>query len=163
MAASEQHHTVPIALVSQLVELVKRWNIPAAELLSAVRLDEKALEDPFVRIRAETMCTLLDRARTLTGEPGLGYYLGLQTRATLYGHLAFAFLSAATIGDGLKLVLEFAPIFSTALGVDLRVEGRVAALSFEEQADLGSVRHIVLISTIVRLRAIARPVPGPHT
>jgi AraC-like DNA-binding protein len=161
--AAELHHTVPIALVSQLVELLKRWNIPAAELLSAVGLSEKALEDPFARIRVEMMCALLDRARALTGEPGLGYYLGLQTRATLYGYLGFAFLSAATIGDGLKLALEFAPVFSTVLGLDLRVEGRVAALSFEEQADLGSVRDIVLISTIVGLRAMGRAVTGRDT
>jgi len=163
MSTTEQHHSVPIALVSQLVNMAKRWHVPAADLLSCVGLHEKALEDPLERVPVATMCELLARARTLTGEPGLGYYLGLQTRATLYGYLGFATLSAATVGDALKLVLEFAPIFSTALAMSLRVEGRVASLSFEERADLGSVRDIVLISTIVGLRELGRASTGRDT
>jgi AraC-like DNA-binding protein len=161
MSASE--HTVPIALVSQLVNLVKRWDIRPAELLSAGRMTEKALDDPSARVPVPTMCALLERARTLTEEPGLGYFLGLQTRVTLYGYLGFAMLSASTIGDALKVCLQFAPIFSTALAIDLRVEGRVASLSFEERADLGSARDIVLISTIVGLREMGRATTGRDT
>jgi len=161
MSASE--HTVPIALVSQLVRLAKRWQVDAAELLTEVGISEKALEDPLERIPVATMCKLLDLARTLTAEPGLGYYLGLQTRATLYGFLGFAFLSASTVRDALNLSIHFAPIFSTALSVDLRVEGRVASLSFEERADFGSVRDIVLISTIVGAREMGRATTGRDT
>ena len=163
MSAFEQPHSVPIALVSQLVQLAKRWNVPAADLLSGVGLSERVLEDPLERVPVATMCALLDRARTLTGEPGLGYYLGLQTRATLYGYLGFASLSAATVGDALKIVLEFAPVFSTVLAMSLRVENRLASLSFEERADLGSVRDIVLISTIVGLRELGRASTGRDT
>jgi AraC-like DNA-binding protein len=160
-ASSE--HTVPIALASQLVRLVKRWNVRADDVLSEVGLTEAVLEDPLVRLPVATMCSLLERARTLTGEPGLGYYLGVQTRATLYGYLGFALLSASTVGEALKLVLQFAPIFSTALAVDVRVEGRVASIVFEEQADFGSVRDIVLISTIVGLRELGRGSTGRDT
>jgi AraC-like DNA-binding protein len=156
-------HTVPIALVSQVVLLVKRWQVGPAELLSDVGLDQKALEDPFHRVPLGTMCTILERARTLTGEPGLGYYLGVQTRATLYGYLGFAFLSAPTVAEALKLALEFAPLFSTALAMDLRVDGRIAALSFEERADLGSVRDIILINMLVGSRELGRAVTGRDT
>jgi AraC-like DNA-binding protein len=156
-------HTVPIALVIQLVGLVKRWNVSAADVLSAVGMDEKALEDPFARLPVPTMCALLERARTLTAEPGLGYYLGLQTRATLYGYLGFAFLSSLTVRDALKLALQFAPIFSTALAMDLRIEGRTASLSFEERVDLGSARDIVLISLIVGAREMGRATTGRDT
>jgi AraC-like DNA-binding protein len=163
MSGPPQHHTVPVALVSQLVQLLKRWQIPAAELLSAVGLDERVLEAPFERIPVATMCALLERARSLTGEAGLGYYLGLQTRVTLYGFLGFAMMSATTIGEALKIGLEFAPIFSTALEMNLRIEGRVASLSFEERADLGSARDIVLISLIVGLRELGRANTGRDT
>jgi AraC-like DNA-binding protein len=162
-ASALERHTVPIALVSQAVQLMKRWHVGAAELLSAVGLDEKILEDPFQRVPVATMCTLLERARTLSGEPGLGYYLGLQTRATLYGYLGFAFLSASTVADALKFALEFAPLFSTALAMDLRVDGRIASLSFEERADLGSVRDIVLINMLVGSRELGRACTGRDT
>jgi AraC-like DNA-binding protein len=163
LSGTDQHHTVPVALVSQLVQLVKRWQIPSAELLSSVGLSEKVLEAPFERIPVATMCALLERARTLTGEPGLGYYLGLQTRVTLYGFLGFAMMSATTIGEALKIGLEFAPIFSTALAMNLSIEGRIASLSFEERADLGSSRDIVLISLIVGLRELGRASTGRDT
>src|SRR5258708_6022526 len=87
-------HTVPIGLVSQLVRVVKLWEVSASDLLPYAGLTEEALGNPFERVPVATMCTLLARARTLTGEPGLGYYLGLQKRATLYGCLVFAGLSA---------------------------------------------------------------------
>jgi AraC-like DNA-binding protein len=158
-----ERHTVPIGLVSQVVQLAGRWRVSATDLLSAVGLDEEILEDPGRRIPVSTMCRLLERARTLTGEPGLGYFLGLQTRATLYGYLGFAFLSAPSVGDALKFALEFAPLFSTALAMDLRVDGRIASLSFEERADLGSVRDIVLINMLVGSRELGRAVTGRDT
>jgi AraC-like DNA-binding protein len=150
-------------LVSQVVQLARRWRIGATDLLSAVGLDEQILQEPGQRIPLSTMCRLLERARTLTGEPGLGYFLGLQTRATLYGYLGFAFLSASRVGDALKLALEFAPLFSTALAMDLHVEGRIASLSFEERADLGSVRDIVLINMLVGSRELGRATTGRDT
>jgi AraC-like DNA-binding protein len=160
---ARERHTVPIGLVSQVVQLAKRWRVGATELLSPVGLSERILGDPAQRIPVSTMCKLLERARVLTGEPGLGYFLGLQTRATLYGYLGFAFLSASTVAEALKIALEFAPLFSTALAMDLRVDGRIASLSFEEQADLGSVRDIVLINMLVGSRELGRAVTGRDT
>jgi AraC-like DNA-binding protein len=162
-STSGQRHTVPIGLVSQLTQLVKRWDVSPSRLMAAVGLEERILEDPFLRIPVSTMCALLEQARTMTGEPGLGYYLGLHTRATLYGYLGFAMLSASTVGDALNLALQFAPIFSTALAVDLRIEGRIASLVFEERADLGSVRDIVLISMIIGMRELGRASTGRDT
>jgi AraC-like DNA-binding protein len=152
-----------MGLVSQLTQLVKRWNVRPSQLMAAVGLEERILEDPFLRVPVSTMCALLEQARSMTGEPGLGYYLGLQTRATLYGYLGFAGLSASTVGDALNLAVQFAPIFSTALALDLRVEGQIASLTFEERADLGSVRDIVLISMIIGLRELGRATTGRDT
>ncbi|HLK41015.1 MAG TPA: AraC family transcriptional regulator ligand-binding domain-containing protein, partial [Polyangiaceae bacterium] len=121
------------------------------------------LQDPLRRVPLPTMCSLLATARSMTGEPGLGYYLGHQTRATLYGYLGFAGLSALTVADAIRVVSQFAPIFSTALAMDLRVEGPLASLYFEERADLGSVRDVVLISMLVGLRAMGRAFTGRDT
>jgi AraC-like DNA-binding protein len=153
-------HTVPIALLLRLVELVKRWHIPADELLSEVGLSEKTLEDPPDRLPVATMCALLQRARVLTGEPGLGYYLGLQHRVSIYGYLGFAALSAASLREALELAVQFAPVFSTALAISLRVEGSAASLCVEEHADLGPARDIVLISMLLGLREVGCALTG---
>jgi AraC-like DNA-binding protein len=160
---SSAKHTVPIALVSQLLQVVRRWNVSAADLLRQVGWTEAILEDPLGRVPVPVMCSLLAAARAMTGEPGLGYYLGQTTRVTLGGYLGFAGLSALTVGDTIRVMCQFAPLFSTALEVELRVEGRLASLYLEERADLGSVRDIVLINMLVGLRAMGRALSGRDT
>ncbi|MGO9837720.1 MAG: AraC family transcriptional regulator ligand-binding domain-containing protein [Polyangiaceae bacterium] len=160
----EKHvHTVPVALALQLVELLKRWHIPDVELLAGVGLGPKALEDPLARLPVTTMHELLEHARLLTAEPGLGYYLGLQKRVSLYGYLGFAALSAPSIRQALELAVKFAPIFSTALAIDLKIDGELAALRVEEQASLGSARDIVLISLMLGLQTIGFALTGQST
>jgi AraC-like DNA-binding protein len=106
------------------------------------------------------MHELLFHARELTGEPGLGYYLGLQKRVSLYGYLGFAALSAPSVRRVLELAVEFAPIYSTAIAVNLTVTGNQASLHIDEQMDFGPVRDIVLISFMLGLQTIGAALTG---
>src|SRR4029077_19190511 len=115
----DHRHTVPVSLALQLVELVKRWHVPPEELLSVVSLSPAGLVHPLDRLPVETMGQLLEHARLLTAEPGLGYYLGLQKRVSVYGYLGFAALSASSLREALELALRFSPLFSTAITMDL--------------------------------------------
>jgi AraC-like DNA-binding protein len=156
----ETLHTVPYYLVSQLVELVERWHIPGDELLAGSGLTKKALEDPLGRFQHTKMCDLLQRARLLTGEPGLGYYHGLGKRASAYGTLGFAALSSSTVRQALELAVKFAPVYATALTLDLRVEGEITTLRLDENTDLGEARDIVLISMMLGLQTIYSALTG---
>jgi AraC-like DNA-binding protein len=149
-----------MSLVQQLIELVKRWHVPASELLSVIGVSESALENPLSRLPVATMCELLNHARLLTGEPGLGYYLGLQKRVSVYGYVGFAALSASSLREVVELAARFGRLFSTALTIDLHVEARTASLYFEEQANLGAVRDIVLISLLFGLQTIGSALTG---
>jgi AraC-like DNA-binding protein len=106
------------------------------------------------------MCQLHQRARLVTGEPGLGYYLGLQKRVSVYGYLGFAAVSASTLREALELAVRFGPLFSTAIALNLHVEGRAASLCFEEQVNLGAARDIVLISLLFGLQTIGSALTG---
>jgi AraC-like DNA-binding protein len=158
--AEEAPHTVPAYLMSHLVELVERWHIPGEELLSGVGLTKRGIEDPLARFPMAKMCELLARARLLTGEPGLGYYDGLQKRASTYGTLGFAASSASSVREALQIAVKFAPVFSTTLSLDLRVDGDRATLCLEENADLGSVRDIVVISMMLGLQTMFSALTG---
>jgi AraC-like DNA-binding protein len=144
-------HSLPAAHILYLVELVKRWHVPASVLLADSGLDEESLRDPRLRIGIPAVVTLLERARALTGEPALGLYLGLQMHVSAHGYVGYAALSASTMREALDLGIRFAPIVTTALGMRLRVDGREASLLVEEHADLGSARDIVLLSFLVGL------------
>jgi AraC-like DNA-binding protein len=157
----EQHqHTVPVALARQVVELVQRWHVPQRELLEGTGLPEAVLDDPLERLPVAVMCNLLQRARLLTGEPGLGYYLGLKKRASAYGYLGFAAQSARTLREVLELAIQYAPVFSTALTLDLSVDEKIASLRLEEHADFGAARDIVLISMMLGFQTIGASLTG---
>jgi AraC-like DNA-binding protein len=139
---------------------VARWHISAGELLAGTGVRHEVLDDPLVRVDVDTMSLLLERARKLTGESGLGYYLGLQKRVSIYGYMGFAAGSAASLRDALGIAIRFAPVFSTAIGIELREEGGVAALCLVENTDLGVARDIILISLVFGLETIGRALTG---
>ncbi len=142
----QRTHTVAAAYARLIVQLVAHWGVRPGDLLAACELTEAELSDPLARLPLETMLLLIERARTLTGEPGLGWYTGLQSRISMYGFLGFGMLSAATIRDAIDLLVRFNPLLSTTLDFRLEVNERAdkAAIVIEENTDLGAARDFIL-------------------
>ncbi len=157
---SAETHSVPSSYAQQLVQLTARWSVAPDALLGGVGLTEQTVRDPLGRLPLSTWAALLERARTLTGEPGLGFYLGLQKRISGYGYLGFAAMSASSLREALELVTRFSVAVVTSVSLRLRVEGRVAALVVEECVDLGSARDIALISLLYGMRQTGRMLTG---
>ncbi|MDH5672352.1 MAG: AraC family transcriptional regulator [Myxococcales bacterium] len=150
----------PAGQALQLVELAKRWGITPEGLLGPFGLSEAQLAEPGVRIAFETLVELTVRTRDLTGEPGLGIYLGLQKHVSAYGFVGFAAMSAATVGEALLQAVELGPSHSTAVGLTLRVEGETAALVVEEHRDMAPIRDVALLSMFVGFRQMTRDLTG---
>lgn len=155
-AKNDSQHTFRVAHALHLIEVVKRWNVSGDELLEGTGLSRDALAEPRGQLPVPTLVNLLERARRLTGEPAIGLYTGLHTRATLYGHLGFAVMSAGTIREAIEVSIRFGPIVTTAITVRFREERRIASLIVDEHADFGSARDIVIISTLVSLWQVSR-------
>jgi AraC-like DNA-binding protein len=156
----EAEQTFLVTMVHQLTELLHRRQFSAEELLANSGLDSTAL-DRSGRVSLATVCGLVDRARLLTGEPGLGYFLALEKRASMYGVVGLAMSSASTVRDAIEVVVAYAPIlYSTALTLDLRVEGDYAFLRLDENADFGTVRDVILISMMLGIETLARALTG---
>jgi AraC-like DNA-binding protein len=160
MPAPPSGHTLPATQVLSLIELLKRWNIRASELLAPFGLEESALEQANMRVSTEMMCEMLERARSLTGEPGLGFYLGLQKRVSFYGFVGYAAMSAATLREALELSVRFAPLVTTALSLRLQQHGDIAGLTIETHDDMGSARDIATLSLLIGLRQIGSALTG---
>ncbi len=155
-----QPFSVPAAHAAQLVRLVAHWNVTPEQLLSGRGVTEAELDVPQAQLPVDTMNHLVARARALTGEPGLGFYMGLQTRASAYGFVGLGVSSAASLGEALELAVKFTPVVTAALSLRLRVEGGLASLILEEHADLGSVRDVALISLLVGFAQIGSALTG---
>jgi AraC-like DNA-binding protein len=158
--ASKSQHTIPAGLVMQLVDLVKQWDLSADELLAGCGVDEVEVREPESRVAFAAYLAIVERARVLTGEPGIGFYWGLQMRVSAFGYLGFATLSAPTLRDAIDVVVQFAPLISTAMALRLEVQGGVASLFLDENADFGSVRDVVLHARLCGLWKVAPLITG---
>lgn len=143
--------SLPAVHVHHLVELVGRFQVGREELLRGLGLDETALDDPGTRIPLPTIIRLTERARELTAEPGLGFYLGMRMRISVHGYLGFAAMAAGTLREAAQLAVRFAPTRTTAIALRLHEENGSASLVIEERAPLGSARDVFIFALAVGL------------
>lgn len=161
--ANAHKHTFPGAHGLQLINLLKRFQIPSELLLEGSGLTLDTLAKPGTRIDADVVIALTEKARALTGEPGIGFYLGLEKRLSMYGYLGFATMSATTGREGLELFTRYAATISTSLELSLAEAGGIATLTMHERIDMGSVHDVALFSLMVGIRQLATTLLGRDT
>ena len=158
--ASGEAHSVPGVHAWHMAELIGRWGISAEELLGPLGLTAAELSEPSSRISIDTLQRIIERARALSGEPGLGYYLGLQMRISAHGYLGFAAMTASTVREALELASRFAPTRSTAVELRLEERDEHAYLVIGENASFGSAQDVVIISLLVGIWRIGNSLTG---
>lgn len=156
MAKTREELDLPGAYALLLVELVARWHVTAEELFDGLGLTAAQLSEPDARVSSEQIAKLVRRAITLTGEPGLAFFMGLHMRISSHGYLGFAAMTASTAREAVELAVRFAPTRTDAIALDLHVEGDKAALVFDERIPLGEAREFVIVALMVGIVQMAR-------
>jgi AraC-like DNA-binding protein len=105
------------------------------------------------------------RARQLTGQPALAFFMGLQMRLSWHGFLGFASMTAGNVREALDIAERFSLTRTAAFGLSTYVEGQQACLVLEERAPLGrpelqELREYAVIALLVGIAQIARAVTG---
>jgi AraC-like DNA-binding protein len=143
-----------------VAELVADWKVSADALLAEFGLSRESLSEPGARLPLSTFEQLIGRVRQLTGEPGIGFHLGLKMRISAYGYLGFAAMTAADLRGALELACRFAPTLSSVIALRLTAEGGLASLVIDEVGPLGTARETVIIALIVGLWRIGVSLTG---
>lgn len=151
---------MPGSLLLQLAELLEHWQITADELLAGTGQTVELLEEPNARVPFDVYTRIVQRARALTGEPGLGIFMGLRRRVSLYGFLGFAVMNASSLREVLDLAVQFSPLVSTAVTLSLHVTDHLASLRFEENVDPGDCRDVLMFAMLVGLDQIGKALTG---
>jgi len=158
---SDRHdHSLPAIHALHVADVVRRWDVFPEELFAGLDLRADSLADPEARLPIATVAKLVERARSLTAEPALGFYLGLQMRISAHGYLGFAAMTAANVREALELAVQFAPTRTTALAVRLSIEGNPASVIVEERADFGTARDVVLFALLIGIWQIGQALTG---
>ena len=160
MPDSDEPFTLPAVHALHLGDLVAASGIAQEELFGPLGLDRAALAVPGAVLGVPVVVELFERARALTGNPGIGIQLGLQMRASAHGYLGFAAMTASTLREALETATRFVPTRTNALGLSLHVSGPSASLVIEERADFGTARDAILFALAVGIWQIGDALTG---
>jgi len=151
---------LPGAYVNELVELAGRWNVRPAEILKGLPVTPAQLADPTTRVPLRVCEAVIARAHQLTHEPALALHVGTQMRLSSHGFLGFAAMTAGTVREALELACRFAQTRTSAIELQLYVEGDTASLVIEEKTPLDGVREFVVLALIVGIDQLGRALTG---
>ncbi len=151
---------MPAVQALHLAELVQRWGVSRAALLGDLGVSERELADPSTKLPVRELVPLVERARRLTGEPGLGIYFGVRMQVVSHGYLGFAAMTAGTVGEAIELAVRFAPLLTNAVSLSVRRGARSVAVVVEEEAPLGPARDAVLLAILVGIWRIGCTLTG---
>jgi AraC-like DNA-binding protein len=151
---------VPGAYAAHLVEVVERLGASADELLDGSGLSVERLQDPDTRITLEDYKALVRRAYRVTGEEGLGFYLGLEMRVSMHGFVGFAAMTARDVRGAIDVAVRFAATRSSVIALALHEHEDTAELQLLELLPLDDARELVVASLMVGLANIGEAITG---
>lgn len=160
MGISSEEHAIPAIHGLHLAEVAARFGVPPEVLLSGSGIEPSELTEPNARIGTEVLVSLIERARALTGEPGIGFHVGLQMRIASHGYVGLAAMTASTVREALAIAVRFAPTRTNALSLRLDVEEDEARLVIVEHASFGPARDAVLFALLIGLWKIGNAITG---
>lgn len=146
-----------------LCEVAERYGIAAEEIFRDADLKRAVLQSKSVRLTHTQITEAAERACRLTGEPGLGFPLGLLLRQQIH---RFVFGSAAifaqTIRDSLQLFLQLGRLQRLIHAPVLCEDGENAALVFHGQGEQGAAQDVILICMLTAFAQAADDIAGDY-
>jgi AraC-like DNA-binding protein len=122
-------------------------------LLQAVGLDREALRDPALRIPYADLMMLSELAARMTKDVAFGLHVGERVQQNSYGIVGYSVVSSATLGEALRTLQRYLPIWTNVGAFKLDVEQSVAHFQWKfSDSSLPEPRHDVEMT----MAAIAR-------
>ncbi len=146
--------------LSLLVDVVANWNISAEGLLEGSGVVPEQLNDPLWSVDFRTYTQIFKRALTLTNEPGLGFYVGMQMKVSCHGLIGFAAMVAKDIREALDIALQFSRLQSSVLSFDLKIEGEFVSFYIGETSPDYSFGEAGIISMMLGTALMAEALTG---
>ena len=154
-------YDLPGAYIRDVVELARRWNVGARQLLADLPVEEASLTNPTTRVPLQVCEAIVRRALERTREPALAFHLGTQMRLSSHGFLGFAAMTAQNVRQALDLAVRFASTRTSAIGLALAVEGDTASIALEERTPLPpALREFLVIALFVGVWQLGQDLTG---
>lgn len=122
-------------------------------MLEAVGLDRQALRDPALRIPYADLMMLSELAARVTKDVAFGLHVGEQVEQNSYGIIGHSVVTSATLGEALRTLERYLPIWTNVGVFRLNVDGSVAHFQWKfSNGSLPEPRHDVemTMATVAR-------------
>lgn len=111
-------------------------------LLREAGLEVEAIDDAALRIPYSDMMMLTERAAKMTNDAAFGLHVGERVEQKEYGLVGYSVITSATLGDALRSLVRYVPIWTNAGTFDLDVERSAAIFQWKySRCALPETRH----------------------
>ena len=113
--------------------------IDALDVLDEIGIDAARAANPDWRVHHAEFNRLMNRCVDLTGDEAFGLLAAEQLQPQVLHALGLAWLASDTVYDGLRRLVRFGKLVSTALDLDLREEGELVHIDLGRNVELDNV------------------------
>ncbi len=138
-----------------ILDVAATHGVAGADLLAAADVPPELLADPNGRLTAWQAGSLLVLAMELSGEPAIGYEIGLHSSLTSHGLMGYGLISVSTVREAIALGERFLPLRLPMVSMTLSVDGETAVIEVVETAPVGTVRQCLIDLFLVGLSRMA--------
>jgi AraC-like DNA-binding protein len=131
----------------------------ARHLLRAVGLDREALRDPALRIPYADLMMLSELGARITKDVAFGLHVGESVEQNSYGIVGYSVVSSATLGEALRTLQRYLPIWTNVGSFKLDVDRSVAHFQWKfSDTSLPEPRHDVemTMATVAGFNRLSR-------
>lgn len=145
---------VPAAYALVLAEVAEARGVPRDVLFEAAGAPPGLSADPAARISALTIASIFQEAVRLTGEPALGFEVGLSSSITSHGIMGFGMMTCSSLREAIEMGTRLLALRVPFLSADLRIDDAVAVVSVSQTVPLGDFLRPLLEVFLVKIARI---------
>jgi AraC-like DNA-binding protein len=146
---------VPVGYAQLILDVAATHDVAGDELLAAAEVPDELLGDPNGRLTAWQAGSLLLHAMQMSGEPAIGYEIGLHSSLTSHGLMGYGLISVSTVREAIELGERFLPLRLPMVSMRLSVDGATGVIEVVETAPVGALRQCLIDLFLVGLSRMA--------
>lgn len=132
---------IPLAYVELILDYAEQSGVAQEKLIQGLGLTRSLFSSADGRVSRHDAGAILLRAIKLTGNPGMGFEIGLSSSITTHGLVGYGLMASSTLRAGIAFGDKFLPTRLPYLRLKFYVDGDQAVVSVLDAADLGIVRN----------------------
>jgi hypothetical protein len=112
--------TFPVSDLRVFLTALEKLGNSQMSLLTAIGLDQGALDDPDRRISCEAMGALFSTVQRMRPIKNLALHLAVETPLGAYPLLDYLIVTSNTVGDGLRQFARYFQLVSAPIAIEIR-------------------------------------------